>query len=110
MHPWQFEPWMTRRGEINKLSQKDPRYQDAAEIVDSVLTGRIPDPTAGATYFLNPVVVRQRRGGSLPLWTDGGGLPIGRHVFYSPHDVPQRAERPQPTKFQYRPSGFVRAG
>lgn len=90
MHPWQFEPWMTRSGEIRKLSPKDPRYQDAAEIVDSVLIGRIPDPTAGATYFLNPVVVRQRRGGSLPLWAAGDGRPIGRHVFYSPHDVPQR--------------------
>lgn len=112
MHPWQFEPWMTRRGEIHKLSSKDPRYQDAAEIVDSVLTGRIPDPTAGATYFLNPVVVRQRRGGSLPLWADGEGRPIGRHVFYLPHDAPQRAgsQPPQPDKFQYRPSRFIGAG
>jgi spore germination cell wall hydrolase CwlJ-like protein len=112
MRPWQFEPWMTRRDEIEKLSSKDPRYQNAAEIVDSVLSGRIPDPTAGATYFLNPVIVRQRRGGSLPVWADGEGRPIGRHVFYSPDDVPLRAgsRRPQPVKVQYGPSGSIGAG
>jgi spore germination cell wall hydrolase CwlJ-like protein len=101
MRPWQFEPWMTRRGEIENLSLEDPRYRDAAEIVDSVLAGRIPDPTAGATYFLNPVIVRQRRGGSLPLWAaDSEGRPIGRHVFYSPDDVPHRAGSrwPKPVK------------
>jgi N-acetylmuramoyl-L-alanine amidase len=84
-HPWQFEPWMTRRTEMEKLSPDDPRYQDAARIADAVLTGQMPDPTAGATHFLNPTIVRQRRGGSLPSWALGEGQPIGRHTFYSPH-------------------------
>ena len=112
MRAWQFEPWMTRREEIKGLSPKDPRYEDAAEIVDSVISGRIPDPTAGATYFLNPVIVRQRRGGSLPLWADGRGRPIGRHVFYSPDDEPQRAgsRRPPPVKLQHAPSRSIGAG
>src|SRR6185295_13074841 len=57
---------MTRREEMKKLSLDDPRYRNAAQIADAVLTGQMPDPTAGATYFLNPAVVRQRRGGSLP--------------------------------------------
>ena len=83
-HPRQFEPWITRKDEIEKLSPNDPRYLDAAKIADGVLAGLIPDPTAGATHFLNPVVVRQRRGGSLPSWAEGDGQPIGRHVFYSP--------------------------
>ena len=83
MHPWQFEPWMTRRKEMEKLSLDDPRYQSAARIADAVLTGQIPDPTAGATHFLNPTVVRQRRSGSLPSWARGEGQPIGRHTFYS---------------------------
>ena len=82
--PWQFEPWMTRRSLIEKLSSDDPRYRDAAKIADAVLTGAVRDPTAGATHFLNPIVVRQRRGGSLPSWAEGDGQPIGRHVFYSP--------------------------
>ena len=75
---------MTRREEMKKLSLDDPRYRNAAQIADAVLTGQMPDPTAGATYFLNPAVVRQRRGGSLPSWAQGEKLSIGRHTFYAP--------------------------
>jgi spore germination cell wall hydrolase CwlJ-like protein len=82
--PGQFEPWMTRKSEIEGLSRTDPRYLKAADIADAVLAGQIPDPTTGATHFLNPVIVRKRRGGSLPLWADSDGQPIGRHVFYCP--------------------------
>jgi N-acetylmuramoyl-L-alanine amidase len=82
-HPWQFEPWMTRRKEMEKLSPYNPRYQSAARIANAVLTGEMPDPTAGATHFLNPTVVRKRRGGSLPSWARGEGMPIGNHIFYS---------------------------
>lgn len=92
--PWQFEPWMTRRREIQKLSPSDPRYESAARIADAVLAGEMPDPTAGATHFLNPIIVRQRRGGSLPAWAHGNPHPIGRHTFYSPDEgkpMPQRA-------------------
>ena len=82
--PSQFEPWMTRRKEIESLSEDDPRYLKAARIADAVLNGQEPDPTAGATHFLNPTIVRQRRGGSLPPWAKGEGQPIGRHTYYSP--------------------------
>jgi spore germination cell wall hydrolase CwlJ-like protein len=82
--PWQFEPWMTRKSEIERLSRNDPRYTKAAGIADAVLAGLVPDPTAGATHFLNPVIVRNRRGGSLPSWAENDGQPIGRHVFYCP--------------------------
>jgi N-acetylmuramoyl-L-alanine amidase len=84
--PWQFEPWMTSRSEMEKLSRDDPRYESAESIADAVLSGQMPDPTAGATHFLNPVIVRQRRGGSLPSWARGDGKPIGRHTFYSPSE------------------------
>jgi spore germination cell wall hydrolase CwlJ-like protein len=90
-HPGQFEPWMTRRKEIETLSQDDPRYRRAAIIADAVLSGRTPDPTAGATHFLNPTIVRERRGGSLPPWALGEGRPIGRHIFYVPETSPQLA-------------------
>jgi spore germination cell wall hydrolase CwlJ-like protein len=92
-HPWQFEPWMTRRKEMEKLSPDDPRYQNAAQIADAVLSGQMPDPTAGATHFLNPTVVRQRRGGSLPSWARGEGQPIGRHTFYPPDEGGVALER-----------------
>jgi len=84
--PWQFEPWTTRRKELEKLHPFDPRFQKAARVTDAVLAGEMPDPTAGATHFLNPVVVRKRRGGTLPLWARRKGQPIGRHVFYAPKD------------------------
>jgi spore germination cell wall hydrolase CwlJ-like protein len=90
-HPGQFEPWMTRRREIETLSLNDPRYQSAATIADAVLSGQTPDPTAGATHFLNPSIVRERRGGSLPSWALGEGRSIGSHMFYSPDALPQHA-------------------
>lgn len=93
--PWQFEPWMTRRREMEELSADDTRYRDAARIADAVLSGKMRDPTAGATHFLNPVIVRARRGGSLPSWARGNGKPIGRHTFYAPEGSvkPQRVLR-----------------
>ena len=83
-HPGQFEPWTTKRREIETLSPDDPRYQSAAIIADAVLSGQTPDPTAGATHFLNPTIVRERRGGELPSWARGEGLLIGSHTFYFP--------------------------
>jgi spore germination cell wall hydrolase CwlJ-like protein len=80
--PWQFEPWMTRQDEMVQLSTEDPRYQDAAKIVDAVLAGQMEDPTAGATNFLSTTIARERRGGSLPSWAVGEGQKIGRHAFY----------------------------
>jgi spore germination cell wall hydrolase CwlJ-like protein len=96
--PWQFEPWMTRRKQMVALSPNDPHYRDAARIADAVLSGQIPDPTAGATHFLNPTIVRKRRGGSLPEWARGEGQPIGQHTFYAPNGgVPTMERTAMPT-------------
>jgi cell wall hydrolase len=103
--PWQFEPWMTRKSEIEGLSRTDPRYVKAAEIADAVLAGRIPDPTGGSTHFLNPVIVRERQGGSLPSWADSEGQPIGRHVFYCPE-----CHGTKPTRAAVVESGEVKGG
>jgi len=84
--PWQFEPWMTKREAMEKLSPEDPSYRNAAQIADAVFAGQMPDPTAGATNFLNPTVVRERRGGSLPSWAQGEGQSIGHHTFYRPDE------------------------
>jgi hypothetical protein len=83
-HTGQFEPWTTKLSEIEALSPDDPRYQSAAIIADAVLSGQTPDPTAGAPHFLNPTIVRERRGGALPSWASGEGLPIGSQTFYFP--------------------------
>jgi spore germination cell wall hydrolase CwlJ-like protein len=92
-HPGQFEPWTTRQREIEELSPDDPRYQRAAIIADAVLSGQTPDPTAGATHFLNPTIVRERRGGALPSWAAGEGLTIGSHTFYFPEESDASPQR-----------------
>ena len=77
---------------MKSLSPNDPSYRDAARIADAVLSDQMPDPTSGATHFLNPVVVRQRRGGSLPAWASDEGQPIGRHTFFKPDEGPTVTE------------------
>jgi spore germination cell wall hydrolase CwlJ-like protein len=113
--PWQFEPWMTRRKAMEKLSRKDPRYKDAVRVADAVLMGEVSDPTGGATHFLNPVIVRKRRGGTLPSWAQGDGKPIGRHVFYAQNtDHAQHDQkgigRLQPTALYHHASQASDAG
>lgn len=97
-HPWQFESWMTKRAEIESLDPEDYRYRSAAQIADAVLAGKMPDPTTGATHFLNPAIVSQRRGGFLPSWATGGGLSIGRHTFYAPNAVTWAARITRPSR------------
>ena len=96
-HPWQFKSWMTKRAEMESLDTEDYRYRSAARIADAVLTGQMPDPTTGATHFLNPTVVSQRSGSSLPSWATGGGLSIGRHTFYAPDAVAWAARVTRPS-------------
>jgi spore germination cell wall hydrolase CwlJ-like protein len=92
-HPGQFEPWTTRQREIEELSPDDPRYRSAAIIADGVLSGQTPDPTAGATHFLNPTIVRERCDGALPSWAAGEGLTIGNHTFYFPEESDASPQR-----------------
>jgi len=77
----QFEPWSTRAGELLAIKQDSPQYQNTAKLVDGVLSGNVPDPTKGATYFLNPDIVNQRYG-RLPGWATGNSTKIGGHAFY----------------------------
>jgi hypothetical protein len=91
--PRQFEPWNTRRQELLSISPNSPAYQRAAQIVDGVLSGNIPDPTQGATHFQNPAVVRQRGNNRGVRWfqdmvNNGSATRIGQHVFGSPDSQP----------------------
>ena len=71
----------------NKLRAllEDHKSRDPTANCRCRFSGQTPNPTSGATHFLNPVIVRERRGGSLP-WARGEGRPIGRHTFYFPDD------------------------
>jgi Cell Wall Hydrolase len=96
-HAGQFESWMTKRAEMESLDVEDYRYRSAARIADAVLAGQMSDPTTGATHFLNPKIVKQRRGGFLPAWATGGGFSIGRHTFYAPDAVAWAARVMRPS-------------
>ena len=77
----QFEPWSTRKAELLSYSPDSAEYREAA---DALAAAMEEDVTGGATHFLNPDIVRKRRGGSLPKWAQGEALTIGRHAFYAP--------------------------
>ena len=89
--PKQFEPWQTRRSELLSYSPDSPVYKRAASVVDGVFGGQIPDYSGGATHFLNPDIVMQRRGGSLPAWANGETARIGGHAFFRPANGGGRA-------------------
>jgi conjugal transfer mating pair stabilization protein TraG len=82
--PNQFEPWSTRSKELMAIKSTSPAYRETSDIVDMVNNGEVPDPTGGATHFLNPDIVRQRRDGSLPNWAQQPTAKIGGHTFYAP--------------------------
>lgn len=82
--PKQYEPWTTRSRELLSIPRESPAYQRAYGIAQGAVSGEIPDPTDGATHFLQEETVRQRRGGSLPSWAQGQGLKIGDHTFFNP--------------------------
>ena len=82
--PWQFEPWMTRRDELLSLDSDSEEMRKFNEVAVQAMQesdeGR--DPTGGATHFLNPDIVKQRRGGALPNWFDQErAQQIGDHWF-----------------------------
>jgi hypothetical protein len=87
MAPNQFEPWSTRSHELFSIDPNSAKYRQAAAIVDGVSNGNIPDPTSGATHFMNTAVVRDRNGGTLGnagSWAKNQTAQIGAHTFYAP--------------------------
>jgi hypothetical protein len=79
--PHQFEA-------MSRGRQPDPAaMQRAAQVVDGVLGGQIPDPTGGKINFLNPELQGQL-GRRQPAWASGSNQRIGRHVFYGGGGAP----------------------
>jgi hypothetical protein len=76
--PNQFEGYAKGQG----LSSSDPAYQKTLAAIHPILSGDSPDPTGGATHFLNPQLQTQL-GRAIPAWASGGnGTRIGNHVFF----------------------------
>lgn len=94
--PGQFQPWGDQATRQRLLAMNPEQYAQARQVLQGVLSGQIPDPTGGATHFLNPEMTRQQNGGRLPAWAPPDqGQRIGAHVFYSrPQDFRSVAARP----------------
>jgi len=73
--PGQFEG-MSHAGSVHPQD-----LARAQAVANQVIAGQVPDPTNGATQFLNPELQAQL-GRAQPAWATGDGLRIGRHVFY----------------------------
>ncbi|MFL5063465.1 MAG: cell wall hydrolase [Xanthobacteraceae bacterium] len=78
--PHQFEAY--DNGSADRYDPGNPAYDKARQIAQAVLAGQIPDPTNGATHYLNPDLQAQM-GRAQPSWAPGNGTRIGAHVFYS---------------------------
>jgi Cell Wall Hydrolase len=78
---WQFEPWMSRRDYLWRISRHSRLYSHVRSIVVGCINGTHTDITDGATHFLEPNVV-MKRSGKLPAWAQDEGRRIGNHVFF----------------------------
>lgn len=83
--PAQFEPWTTRRRELEAIDPNSDKYKAAYAIAKAVFDGTEPDPTNGALNFANVDTVKARGdaagrpGGWLSTMTNV--TKIGRHTF-----------------------------
>lgn len=85
--PNAFEPWSTRAGELVRIPRNSEPYKAVSALVDAVEKGDVPDPTGGATHFMNEDIVKKRNAGRVPqAWAQGEGLKIGAHTFFKPGD------------------------
>lgn len=93
--PYQYEPWGTKRDELLNYDTSSPEYKEASEIAVKLMAGELDDPTGGATHFINPKIVAERRGGSMPDWwpkDQGRVMTIGDHAFTAADDPNWRAQ------------------
>ena len=81
MEKGQFEPWATRRRQLESLDPTSPEYQRIALTIAPVLAGEVDDPTGGATHFYSPRA-QAGLGRKPPSWDDGTGFDIGGHRFF----------------------------
>lgn len=90
--PWQFSCWNTNdpsyrvclkflAPENLQDNLKNSQFKECLYAVDQVMAGRVPDPTFGATHYINPKIAN-------PKWDDEATVTanIGQHRFYK--DVP----------------------
>ena len=80
--PNQFEPWSSRRQELEGYDPNSKKYRLVASAVLPILRGQEADPTGGATHFYAPKA-QAALGRSAPSWDNGSGVDIGNHRFFT---------------------------
>jgi len=84
--PWQFSCWLDDLTKISSRFAKAPQdaWTDSLHAADQAFHKSIPDPTQGATHYLNEELTKQIRGGTLPTWVASmtHTVKIGLHDFY----------------------------
>lgn len=85
--PFQFSAWNSdsrARARLQAAMQgQAPDWRDSLRAAAGVLFGFLPDPTHGATFYLNVEETKRMRGGTLPSWYDPARVTarIGLHEF-----------------------------
>lgn len=70
----------TPPSKMMRFSPNSESWRRAESVVDSVLSGKAPDPTNGAVHFYQPDLQRSL-GRSVPSWAKGPSVQVGAHVF-----------------------------
>jgi len=86
LEPKQYSTWNSGEGGNNpgQFKPGSKAYETAAQVLERVVGGEIPDMTGGALQYHAKSVT--------PYWADeantNGSLRVGNHVFYPTHPVP----------------------
>lgn len=90
LKPWQFSAFNTEHAPRARLQNvmiaRPPSlaWWDSMKAAAAAIFELLPDPTGGATHYLNEAVTRQiRKDGTLPPWFDEAKVTarIARHTF-----------------------------
>lgn len=80
--PNQFEPWSSRRKELESYDLNSPEFQRVTQTVLPVLRGEKRGPAGDATHFYGPKS-QAALGRKPPSWDNGKGIDIGNHRFFN---------------------------
>lgn len=80
--PGQFEPWSSRKKELDSYDPNSPIFQQVSKTVLPVLRGERMGPAKDATHFYGPKS-QAALGRPAPSWDNGKGIDIGNHRFFN---------------------------
>lgn len=80
--PGQFEPWSSRKQELDSYDPNSPIFQQVSKVVLPVLRGERMGPAKDATHFYSPKS-QAALGRPAPSWDNGKGIDIGNHRFFN---------------------------